>query len=43
MENKTNKTKNIMTLNKSQLLSLITLNTSIQPKAKTSNDLLIKF
>ena len=42
MENKTNKTKNIMTLNKSQLLSLITLNTTLQPKAKTSNDLLIK-
>ena len=42
MENKTSKTKNIMTLNKSQLLSLITLNTTLQPKAKTSNDLLIK-
>ena len=42
MENKTNKTKNIMILNKSQLLSLITLNTTLQPKAKTSNDLLIK-
>ena len=31
MENKTNKTKNI-----------IALNTSVKPKAKTSNDLLIK-
>ena len=34
--------KNVMTLNKTQLLELITLNTSVQPKAKTSNDLLIK-
>ena len=38
----TNKQKNVMTLNKTQLLELITLNTSVQPKAKTSNDLLIK-
>ena len=36
------KQKNIMTLNKKQLLELITLNTSVQPKAKTSNDLLLK-
>lgn len=42
MENKTNKIKNIMTLNKSQLLELIVENTKKQPKAKTSNDLLIK-
>ena len=38
----TNKKKNIMTLNKTQLIELITLNTSVQPKAKTSNDLLLK-
>ena len=37
-----NKQKNIMTLNKKQLQELITLNTSVQPKAKTSNDLLLK-
>lgn len=38
MENKTN----IMVLNKNELLELITQNTKKQPKAKTSNDLLIK-
>lgn len=37
-----NKIKNIMTLNKSQLLELIAENSTRQPKAKTSNDLLIK-
>ena len=38
----TNKKKNIMTLNKTQLIELITINTTLQPKAKTSNDLLLK-
>ena len=38
----TNKQKNVMTLNKKQLQELITLNTSVQPKAKRSNDLLLK-
>ena len=37
-----NKTKNIMTLNKEQLQELITINTTLQPKAKTSNDILLK-
>ena len=36
------KQKNIMVLNKNELLELITQNTKKQPKAKTSNDLLIK-
>lgn len=36
------KEKNIMTLNKKQLQELITINTTLQPKAKTSNDILLK-
>ena len=37
-----NKTKNIMILNKKELQELIAINTTLQPKAKTSNDLLLK-
>ena len=37
-----NKIKNIMTLNKKELQELIRVNSSVQPKAKTSNDLLLK-